>query len=228
MSKKYLRRGGGPLVGAFVLIGFGIVLLLMEYHLLRVADLRRFWPVLLLMVGTLKLFQKSSSSKLGGAALIAGGVIFHLSALGYLLLSPQKLWPLTLIAAGVFLLWKAFFEKPPDENGDVPFDALTVFGGVECRISDPEFSGTEMAAIFGGYKVDLRKARMKGDKALIKTTAIFGGIELQVPDTWNVVLHGAPIFGGYSDETVHPDAADGVPQLIIEGLAMFGGISIKN
>jgi hypothetical protein len=43
-----------------------------------------------------------------------------------------------------------------------------------------------------------------------------------------VDIHGSPIFGSYSDETIHHDVASPGPRLIIEGFAMFGGITIKN
>ena len=86
-------------------------------------------------------------------------------------------------------------------------DNLSIFGGGERHINTPDFARADMLAIFGGYKLDLRKATIKGASAVIDATAIFGGIEIVVPETWNVVVRGVGIFGGYGDEThlpIHP------------------------
>ena len=102
------------------------------------------------------------------------------------------------------------------------------FGGGERRISAPDFTHAELTAIFGGFKLDLRKATMKGSSAVIDATAIFGGVEIVVPETWNVIVRGVGIFGGYGDESHHPAASEPAPELIVQGVAMFGGVAIKN
>lgn len=219
------RRGRGQLVGAFVLITIGILFLLIENHVLENFNVWRLWPMILIFVGAAKLTQRTSTGL--GITMISLGVIFQLSEFGYLPFRPYNLWPLILVAAGAALLWKAL-TPAQEETANAEPESFTIFGGVERRISDPAFTGTEMTAILGGYKVDLRKAQIAGEKAVITATAIFGGIELLVPESWIVDLHGAPIFGGYNDETVHREGAIPAPRLVIEGFVMFGGISIKN
>lgn len=219
------RRGRGQLVGAFVLITIGILFLLIENHVLENFNIWRLWPMILVFVGAAKLTQRTSTGL--GITMISLGVIFQLSEFGYLPFRPYNLWPLILVAAGAALLWKAL-TPAQEETANAEPESFTIFGGVERRISDPAFTGTEMTAILGGYKVDLRKAQIAGEKAVITATAIFGGIELLVPESWIVDLHGAPIFGGYNDETVHREGTIPAPRLVIEGFVMFGGISIKN
>ena len=215
----------GQLVGAFVLITIGILFLLIENHVLENFNIWRLWPMILVFVGAAKLTQRTSTGL--GITMISLGVIFQLSEFGYLPFRPYNLWPLILVAAGAALLWKAL-TPAQEETANAEPESFTIFGGVERRISDPAFTGTEMTAILGGYKVDLRKAQIAGEKAVITATAIFGGIELLVPESWIVDLHGAPIFGGYNDETVHREGTIPAPRLVIEGFVMFGGISIKN
>ena len=218
-------RRRGQLVGAFVLITIGILFLLIENHVLENFNIWRLWPMILVFVGAAKLTQRTSTGL--GITMISLGVIFQLSEFGYLPFRPYNLWPLILVAAGAALLWKAL-TPAQEETANAEPESFTIFGGVERRISDPAFTGTEMTAILGGYKVDLRKAQIAGEKAVITATAIFGGIELLVPESWIVDLHGAPIFGGYNDETVHREGTIPAPRLVIEGFVMFGGISIKN
>jgi hypothetical protein len=69
---------------------------------------------------------------------------------------------------------------------------------------------------------------MKGSRAVVDATAIFGGIEIRVPDNWNVIVRGVGIFGGYGDESHHPPASEAAPELVVQGVAIFGGVAIKN
>jgi hypothetical protein len=107
-------------------------------------------------------------------------------------------------------------------------DNLSIFGGGERHINSPDFTRADVLAIFGGYKLDLRKATIKGASAVIDATALFGGIEIIVPEAWNVVVRGVGIFGGYGDESHLPNPSEQAPELIVQGLAIFGGVAIKN
>jgi predicted membrane protein len=105
-----------------------------------------------------------------------------------------------------------------------------MFGGGERKISTPAFERGDVFAMFGGFEIDLRKADMKGNRAIIDANCLFGGIVLKVPEDWNVTMRGLAIFGGYSDSTRHPRSGD-VPfskQLVVRGMAMFGGVEVKN
>ncbi|HEV1284763.1 MAG TPA: DUF5668 domain-containing protein [Bryobacteraceae bacterium] len=105
-----------------------------------------------------------------------------------------------------------------------------IFGGSRRRIDSQDFQGGEAFAMFGGIEIDLRKAASTRDEILIEVNAIFGGVEVRVPETWNVTVRGAGIFGGYEDKTMDSRAApDGKqPHLIVNGFAVFGGVTIQN
>jgi predicted membrane protein len=83
--------------------------------------------------------------------------------------------------------------------------------------------------MFGGVEVDLRRAGMRGDSAVIDVSAMFGGVEFKIPQNWAVVPSVAAIFGGFSNKSVQPSAdAPGVKRLYIKGSAVFGGVEVKN
>ena len=109
------------------------------------------------------------------------------------------------------------------------FQANAIFSGFKRKITEGNFLGAHMVAIFGGGELNLRQAGMEGDSAVVYATAIFGGIEIKVPDTWQVTSQGTGIFGGFADETSQPSSSTpGLKRLIVKGEAIFGGVGIKN
>ncbi|HML18042.1 MAG TPA: DUF5668 domain-containing protein [Bryobacteraceae bacterium] len=103
------------------------------------------------------------------------------------------------------------------------------FGGVRRRIDAQDFEGGDVLAIFGGIRIDMERAGTKKEEVRIEANAMFGGIDFRVPDTWAVTVRGTGIFGGYEDKTIEPRPSEGKPpHLIISGVAMFGGVTVKN
>jgi predicted membrane protein len=105
-----------------------------------------------------------------------------------------------------------------------------VFSGVRRRLDTQDFQGGEAFAMFGGVEIDLRKAAMKRDDVVIEVNAIFGGVDVRVPENWTVIVRGAGIFGGYEDKTMDSRVATDAkqPHLIVNGFAVFGGVTIQN
>jgi hypothetical protein len=232
--RGHLQTARSGAVGALILIGIGVLLLLHENGILRWNDVWRLWPLILVIGGLGRMSQYGSSSKVMGGLMIGLGILLGLAEFGVIPYTVRELWPLGIIALGLLLLWQSLgprreidasgagFCMPPVSNN------ISIFGGGERRISTPDFAHAELVAIFGGYKLDLRKATMKGTSAVIDATAVFGGIEIVVPDTWNVIVRGVGIFGGYGDESHHPPASQPAPELIVQGVAIFGGVVTKN
>jgi len=123
-----------------------------------------------------------------------------------------------------------------DIHGRIPIGSVNhlsewaVFGGTRRRVNSQDFQGGEAFAMFGGVEIDLRQAATTREEVVIEINAIFGGVEVRVPETWNVIVRGAGIFGGYEDETmdtrIAPDGKQ--PRLIVNGFAVFGGVTVKN
>ena len=103
-----------------------------------------------------------------------------------------------------------------------------IFGGVDRHISEPNFRNAQYTAIFGGCKIDLRDAQIVGREAVLETYAIFGGVEIRVPEDWEIVSHNVAIFGGINDQRRRPPSGPDTKRLILEGAAIFGGVSVKD
>ncbi len=119
-------------------------------------------------------------------------------------------------------------------------DEVNIFWGRKRRIVAKNFVGGEIVTIFGGFDIDLRDADILGNIAEIEVVNIFGGGDIRVPQNWEIVMEAVGIFGGCSDRTLHPDSsnprsypADGSTasqpkRLIVKGVAIFGGLNVKN
>ncbi len=168
------------------------------------------------------------------------GNIIGLSIGVFLLLCCQNildfsmLWKLVVPAVIVILGLKmvlngVFGNKANDilsslkKSGNFPKATSAIFSGSDVSFDGQIFEGTELNAIFGGVKCDLRNAVIDKDCA-VQVTAIFGGVDIFVPDNVTVKVSSNSIFGGVSNKTaVHKDA----PTLYISATCMFGGAEIK-
>lgn len=126
------------------------------------------------------------------------------------------------ILVGVIVLLAFVYLADHASQGEA-----AVFGGVDRRISEPDFHGAQCTAVFGGCKIDLRDAQIQGREAVLNTYAVFGGVEIRVPENWEVVSRGVAIFGGFENRTRRPSGPD-TKTLILDGMAIFGGVSVKD
>lgn len=116
-----------------------------------------------------------------------------------------------------------------EESTDSEFDYMAIFGGIKQRVTVKNFRGGRLTAVFGGFEVDLTRADIDGQTAVIDASALFGGGEIRVPPGWIVEIRGVAILGGYTDET-HQEVSDPATakRLIVKGIAALGGVVIKN
>jgi hypothetical protein len=248
----------GHAVAGVILLIIGLAFLLSNLGVFPVEEVRRYWPVILIVWGAgIALgfggrfgrgFPGSPRLLWGGMWMVTGGLLL-LQNFGYIHGDVwQVIWPVMLIFLGIsFLLrrhWQGFSPGGPGVSGGGigtgpsgpagsadSLDEATVFGGVNRRIDSQDFEGGHLSSVFGGIEIDLRKANTKRDEIVIEADAVFGGIELMVPEHWRVTVQGAGIFGGYDDQThpSHSAAADEKrPHLIVTGSAVFGGVSVRN
>jgi predicted membrane protein len=216
-----------------VLVGLALVALGTLFILDRTgaldagAVLRDWWPVAIIALGALQLFDRQGSA-VGPLIIIGVGVVLFLNRLDVLEASVWPiLWPVALIVVGVAILVRRPRARPPEGTGDDVVRASAVFGGQEVSVLSRRFRGGAANAVFGGVSIDLRRAEMEHDGAVMSVTALFGGIDIIVPESWRVRLTGLPLFGGFDDERKAAPAADG-PVLRIDATAIFGGVSVKS
>jgi hypothetical protein len=237
-QRRQNRMRHAGLVPAVVLIAVGAIFFLNNLHIFYIRDVVRYWPVILIGLGMVKVVDSAEhSGRVGGAILVVVGAIFLAPALGFWDVSIGDLWPLILIAVGAALLaqrvWTPKVAWGP-RTGPNPSPAATLseaamFSGGKRKIVTQDFRGGDVSCIFGGFDLDFRKAGITGDSATLVVNAIFGGCDIKVPESWDVVLEITAIFGGCDDKTLHPEPSmPGVKKLYLRGEAIFGGIDVKN
>ena len=223
-----IRHDRGPVIGGVVFIVAGVFLLLEKTGYLPDGFVLHFWPMIFVLVGLVKIVY--AGGRPTGFVLIAIGVFLQFYEMGLVHLNPWDLWPVFIIIAGVGMLWQALSRRESPVVTENEFDSLYVFGGGDRNINTKNFKGGSLFAVFGGYKIDFTHADMEGNQAVVEANAIFGGGEIRVPESWQVIVKGVGVFGAYEDKTRHfqPDATKPTKILVVKGVAMFGGIEIKN
>ena len=116
--------------------------------------------------------------------------------------------------------------KKAEKDGK-SMDSLTaIFSGSDRAYKDETFQGSNVIAVFGGAKLNLKKAKFDKD-TVIKAFALFGGIDIIVPDDVKVKLKSGFIFGGFSDD--RKNVTDkGKYTIYIDAAGGFGGVTITD
>ncbi len=235
MGRRHHRHGTGGIVIGGLIVLIGLMILLDNLGIIRVHDVWRYWPVLLIVYGVSRVLDSHSPAGYvwGGVVTLAGALLL-LDNLDILVFDFHLIWPLLLIAFGLSMLLRAMDRTRILESSQATAatscNAFAVFGGSKRRIDTQDFRGGDAIAVFGGVEFDLRKAAMTVDQAVIDVNVVCGGLEVRVPENWNIVNRAVTIFGGIEDKTVQSKADPNAkaPQLVITGSVVFGGISLRN
>ncbi|HZE27291.1 MAG TPA: DUF5668 domain-containing protein [Terriglobales bacterium] len=228
------RRSSGAMIAGVMIIAVGAILLLNQLGMFPHGIVVQFWPVVLVVIGLIKVFSgKDRGERVVGGCLIAAGTILQTNHLGITHIAWSQAWPMFIIVVGLMLVIHAFSEKTcglPGSTTDAELDSFYIFGGGERNVNAKDFRSARLFAVFGGYEVDLTRAEMAGNEAYVEANAVFGGGEIRVPMNWKVVLQGMGVFGGYNDKTQHVQTDPSAPSktLYVRGVAVFGGVEVKN
>lgn len=238
-------------LGGIGLMLFGVVMLIDRAGIMDAGRVLRFWPLILVAIGVQQLawgrrsLDGTAASGRGGFVWIAIGGVFLLNSLGITQASVFELfWPLLLIGVGVRLLThtgRGFRLRDLTTAGEAGSrdtgPAVAVLSGVK-RVSPPEgFAGLDVTLFMGGAQLDYRPAILApGAEAVIDIVAVMGGCELFVPPHWVVSAPATTILGGIDDQRVsqpspivdHTSNAAPPPRLVIRGLVLMGGITIRS
>ena len=238
--QRYYRSGAGGIVLGGLIVIIGLFILLDNMGIIRLHDVWRYWPVLLIVFGVSRILESHApAGYIWGGVLTLAGALVLLDNLDIIVFDFNLIWPLLLIAFGLSMLLRSIDRKrsmAAATASGAPIDissscnAFAVFGGSKRRVDAPDFRGGDAVAVFGGVEFDLRRAGMTVDQAVLDVNIVCGGLEVRVPENWTVVNRAATIFGGVEDKTVQskvePNAK--VPILVITGSVVFGGISLRN
>ncbi len=218
----------GRLLFGILLLLVGGVLLLDNFDLLESGPVLRWWPVVLIIFGLMRMFQPGGARIFGLVVLVVGAAIL-LDNLDIASIRFWDLWPLFLVLLGLSILRRRSLVSGPRSSSspDNTLYGSAFMGAFERSSASQAFEGGRLSATMGGCEVDLRNAKMKGEEVTIDVFVFWGGIELKVPREWSVQLEVSPVMGGAEDETVHPAVA-GAPRLRIRGEIIMGGLTIGN
>jgi predicted membrane protein len=202
----------------------GLVLALDSLGLVDGGAVFRFWPLALIAVGVVK-WVSPAPQRMAALFWIVAGVAFMLVTLGRM--SFVGVWAVMLFLIGAKIAWKALRPAAVPTHPADALDMLQFMGGTKTVVTTADFKGGQAMAVMGGCEIDLRHASMpEGRAAVLDTFAFWGGIEIRVPDDWEVVSQGSAALGGFVNN------ARSLPgskrRLVITGLAIMGGVEVKN
>lgn len=234
------------LILGLAVVGVGLAFLADNLGWANAGDFLRFAPVVLIVVGLVKLLQdRSNSGRLFGALLLVIGTISTVDTFFFPGVNFWRWWPLAIVGFGLLILLKAFgFDdgskearsmfiadgphRPSDSRpGTMAQDMneVAIWSGVNRRVSSPAFRRANLTAIMGGVEFDLRQAAADQGQAVIDVFVIWGGIEIKVPPDWAVSNEITAIMGGASDQSTGTQQARN--RLIVKGVVIMGGVDIK-
>jgi hypothetical protein len=110
-------------------------------------------------------------------------------------------------------------------TGD-PDRHIAIFGGVTRKGDWRVRRKTQSFALFGGMDLDMREAVFDAPLVEISGFWCFGGLDIKVPEGMQVRDETAGVFGG-TDVRDLGAPMTGAPTLVIKGLTLFGGVSVR-
>lgn len=208
------------------LMSGGLVLMLDSLGLVDASDYIRFWPLLVIGVGFAKIFQPCAS-RAGGAFWVVAGAALLSATTG--LFSFGHIWPAFLFVLGAHIAWRALAPRTvaPSADPTSRLDMFAFMGGSRRVVASEDFKGGSATAVMGGCEIDLRSASIVvGETAVLDCFAMWGGVDIRVPPDWVVANEATVFLGGVEDKT-HPEPGSS-KKLILTGLAVMGGVEVKN
>jgi hypothetical protein len=222
------RTPSSQLVLGALIVLVGIVLLADTTGLFDTRFLFRYIPSLFVLLGVYALVRSGFRSIFGPLVVIIIAGVWQLTALDLVAAADVvDLWPVFIILFGLSLVLSQF-RSPPTGTASAHVTGFGIFGGSERRVTTDRFTGANLTAIFGGAELDLRDATVAEQPAHVGCVALFGGVEVRVPETWNVEMDVLPLFGGASDERPRRERDHEGVDLVVTGIAAFGGVEVNS
>lgn len=221
------------LLWGLVLIVLGVVL---GTNALGVTDIDIFfdgwWTLFIIIPCFIDLFKETDKTGniiglvIGISLLLACQDIINFEIIWKLML------PFILVSIGLSLIFKDMIhskvKKEIKKLNKVKKDNkeyVATFGSCEANFNGIKFEGTDLTAVFGGIKCDLRDAVIKDD-AVINASAIFGGVDILVPSGVNVIVSSTSLFGGV-DNKFKNKVDSKAKTIYINATCIFGGVDVK-
>jgi len=224
----------GRLAVGLVLMTIGLLATLAQAGVLQLEGFGRWWPLFLIGIGVVKVRQplEDGQRAAGVAFLFLGGFFEVVNVLAW-----RSAWPLLMMLAGAFLLWRGVSRMPA--AGGLARDGVTtvsapivsevaLLGVVKRAVVTPDFQGGYLTAVMGGVELDLREARIASSPVHLDLVAMMGGVEIKIPKDWIVDGGVSPIMGGFENKSRVPLDAGAAPRLVLRGTVVMGGVTVDN
>ena len=254
MTAPGFSRVTGRMIAGGILILLGVLFTLDNFGLVEAGDVFRYWPLVLVGFGLLKLAQaRYTEQRVAGGIVVVLGTLLLLRTLHVITFHLRELWPVFFVVAGALLVWRSIRPRNPEAAAEgalvgardrlsgardgVPgqgflLNDFAFLGGGERVVRSQDFRGGEVTAIMGGFNIDLRGAAIAGDEAVLEIFTLWGGVELKVPEEWLISMRGVPILGGFSETqsgaSSPPAPGTARKTLVITGTAIMGGVEVKH
>jgi predicted membrane protein len=233
-NKRFTKNTTAHLVLGIVLVLLGLAVLaeIVDAVPWRMRDIVFSWQMILIILGVI--FISSQDSKSTGYILLAIGVFFIMPKfLDVPHFWRSLFWPSILILAGLLIIFgrsrRTHHARNHSASDEDILDDVAIFGGSDQVLHSQNFQGGKITNIFGGGKYDMRRVVLAEGRNYLEITMIFGGSKFILPEGWDIKLEVTSVFGGFSDKRqrsiVVPDSSR---QLIIRGVAIFGGGELTN
>jgi hypothetical protein len=136
-------------------------------------------------------------------------------------------WIVTMVA-GAIAAFKTKQRLGPNSDDDADeIVASAIFGPLAYTSRARALRGGRLEIWYGGGVLDLRDAILAPEGATLRMRAIFGGGQILVPADWKVVSSVRGL-GGLSDVRPTRGHAADSPELVIEGVILFGGFAVMS
>lgn len=227
------QKSQGRIFWGFLLVILGFLFLFDQMGKIDFGDLvGRYWPVVFILIGISILLSNNFKN-------VGSGIFFILFGAFFLLLRLRiferavwhYLWPLAIIAVGVWVLLRPAWHPDRRSFSETSADSLDInqiFSGSTRKVESQAFNGGKADVVFGSAEIDLRGARLAGGQATLALSVVFGGIEVYVPRDWQIVLEGSPVLGSIETRRAAGPDVPRTATLTIRGSAVFGSIEVKD
>jgi len=216
------------LIVGLAIIAVGALFAADNLDLIDADDFLIYWPAVLIVIGIVRLPGAERGEALLSWIFILGGawlLLYHLEVTDF---EPWLLfWPIILVLVGANLILGALRRTESTGDSKDWVNHFAFWSGLERKVDSPNFRGGDLTAIMGGYEIDLSRATMAEKTATVQVFAFWGGGVIRVPKEWHVELEVLPLLGGATDKS-ESTAGAGAPTLVIKGMAIMGGIEVKN
>lgn len=201
----------------------GVVMTLDNLNLLDPYPYLRYWPVIFIVIGALKVSDPTTRG-LAITSIVAGVILLSWST-RWLRFSIFDLWPLLLIGAGVMIVMQATGIRRQGQSQPPGNTWTAILSPRKIRVDSRDFTGGRIVAIMGGVDLDLTGADIEHGPAIIEILVIIGGGSIRIPDGWEVVGDTVPFMGGMDIKTRSTKSGR---QLILRGMIVMGGLDVKD